>query len=93
MQVQPDCLIIVFILISRPCQLLGDTAEMDKLNRRLVKVNKSHTDECKKLLTLMGIPFVEVVFNLRHGNISFLLISNQLSIGRPHVKLKPSVQH
>jgi len=37
----------------------GDTAEMDKLNRRLVKVNKSHTDECKKLLTLMGIPFVE----------------------------------
>ena len=39
---------------------LGDTAEMDKLNRRLVKVNKTHTDECKRLLTLMGIPYVEV---------------------------------
>jgi len=37
----------------------GDTAEMDKLNRRLVKVNKNHTDECKKLLDLMGIPYVE----------------------------------
>jgi len=37
----------------------GDTAEMDKLNRRLVKVNKTHTDECKRLLTLMGIPYVE----------------------------------
>ena len=38
----------------------GDTAEMDKLNRRLVKVNKGHTDECKQLLKLMGIPYVEV---------------------------------
>jgi len=37
----------------------GDTAEMDKLNRRLVKVNKGHTDECKQLLKLMGIPYVE----------------------------------
>lgn len=32
---------------------------MDKLNRRLVKVNKGHNDECKQLLTLMGIPYVE----------------------------------
>ena len=39
--------------------MIGDTAQMDKLNRRLVKVNKGHNDECKQLLTLMGIPYVE----------------------------------
>ena len=33
---------------------------MEKMNKRLVKVNKVHTDECKQLLTLMGIPYVEV---------------------------------
>ncbi len=33
---------------------------MEKMNKRLVKVNKGHTDECKQLLTLMGIPYVEV---------------------------------
>ena len=32
---------------------------MDKMNRRLVKVNKGHNDECKQLLTLMGIPYVD----------------------------------
>lgn len=38
----------------------GDATEMDKMNRRLVKVGKVHNDECKKLLTLMGVPYVEV---------------------------------
>ncbi|KAI9552825.1 hypothetical protein GHT06_020707 [Daphnia sinensis] len=37
----------------------GDTAEIDKMNKRLVKVNKVHTDECKQLLTLMGVPYIE----------------------------------
>lgn len=38
---------------------IGDTAEMDKMNRRLVKVTKEHADESKELLKLMGVPFVE----------------------------------
>ena len=38
----------------------GDAATVDKLNRRLVKVTKGHNDECKELLKLMGIPYVEV---------------------------------
>lgn len=38
---------------------IGDTAEMDKMSRRLVKVSKEHVEESKQLLTLMGIPFVE----------------------------------
>lgn len=37
----------------------GDAAEMDKFNRRLVKVTKDHCNEAKELLKLMGIPYVE----------------------------------
>merc|ERR1711981_1257725 len=37
----------------------GDAEEIDKQNRRLVKVGKSHVADCKKLLRLMGIPYVE----------------------------------
>jgi flap endonuclease-1 len=32
--------------------------EIDKQNKRLVKVTKRHVDECKELLKHMGIPFV-----------------------------------
>ncbi|XP_039285242.1 flap endonuclease 1 isoform X2 [Nilaparvata lugens] len=37
----------------------GDQDMIDKYNRRLVKVTKKHSDECKQLLKLMGIPYVE----------------------------------
>ncbi|XP_030745101.1 flap endonuclease 1 [Sitophilus oryzae] len=37
----------------------GDTAEMDKFNRRLVKVTRKHNDEAKQLLSLMGVPYIE----------------------------------
>lgn len=37
----------------------GETADIDKFNRRLVKVTKQHANEAKELLTLMGIPFIE----------------------------------
>jgi phage FluMu protein Com len=33
---------------------------VDKFNRRLVKVTKTHAEECKKLLKLMGVPYVDV---------------------------------
>lgn len=36
----------------------GDQAEMDKFNRRLVKVTKQHSQEAQELLGLMGIPYV-----------------------------------
>jgi len=38
---------------------VGDAEEVDKQNRRLVKVGKSHVDDCKKLLQLMGIPYIQ----------------------------------
>jgi len=37
----------------------GDTEEVDKQSRRLVKVTKSHVEEAQKLLSLMGVPFVK----------------------------------
>ncbi|KAK3750476.1 hypothetical protein QZH41_018125, partial [Actinostola sp. cb2023] len=37
----------------------GETENIDKFSKRLVRVTKEHSDECKKLLKLMGIPYVE----------------------------------
>ncbi|XP_069479990.1 flap endonuclease 1 [Ambystoma mexicanum] len=37
----------------------GEVENIEKFNKRLVKVTKQHNDECKRLLTLMGIPYVE----------------------------------
>ncbi|KAI5696243.1 hypothetical protein M8J76_008859 [Diaphorina citri] len=37
----------------------GDAQEIDKFNRRLVRVSSVHVKECKELLSLMGIPYIE----------------------------------
>lgn len=37
----------------------GDTENFDKFTRRTVKVTKEHNAECKRLLTLMGVPYVD----------------------------------
>lgn len=36
-----------------------DTVEIDRFNRRLVKVDSNHVDEVKMLLSLMGVPFIQ----------------------------------
>ncbi|KAF5301141.1 hypothetical protein FQR65_LT08971 [Abscondita terminalis] len=38
---------------------VGDAVEMEKFNRRLVKVTTQHASEAKQLLTLMGVPYVD----------------------------------
>uniref|UniRef100_A0A673B9S6 Flap endonuclease 1 n=1 Tax=Sphaeramia orbicularis TaxID=375764 RepID=A0A673B9S6_9TELE len=40
-------------------QETGEQENIDKFTKRLVKVTKQHNDECKKLLTLMGVPYIE----------------------------------
>ncbi|XP_067870242.1 flap endonuclease 1 isoform X2 [Heterodontus francisci] len=40
-------------------QETGDTENIERFNKRLVKVTKQHNDECKQLLQLMGIPYIE----------------------------------
>ncbi|EDW74623.1 uncharacterized protein Dwil_GK21315 [Drosophila willistoni] len=37
----------------------GDEAEIEKFNRRLVRVTKEHAREAKELLKLMGVPYVD----------------------------------
>ncbi|KAI9058471.1 PIN domain-like protein [Trametes sanguinea] len=37
---------------------IGTTEDVDRFSRRTVKVTREHNEECRKLLTLMGIPFV-----------------------------------
>ncbi|KAJ3381718.1 Elongation of fatty acids protein 2 [Entophlyctis sp. JEL0112] len=37
----------------------GDTENFDKFSRRTVKVTREHNEDCKKLLKLMGVPYIE----------------------------------
>lgn len=37
----------------------GDAADMEKFNRRLVRVTKLHNEEAKELLKLMGVPYID----------------------------------
>ncbi|XP_054715838.1 flap endonuclease 1-like [Uloborus diversus] len=37
----------------------GDVEDVNKFTRRLVKVTKQHNEDCKQLLKLMGVPYVE----------------------------------
>ncbi|KAJ3323547.1 Elongation of fatty acids protein 2 [Blyttiomyces sp. JEL0837] len=37
----------------------GDVESFDKFSRRTVKVTREQNDECKRLLKLMGVPYVE----------------------------------
>ncbi len=38
----------------------GEVQDIDKFSRRLVKATKQHSEDCKTLLTLMGVPYFEV---------------------------------
>ncbi|XP_040837929.1 flap endonuclease 1 [Ochotona curzoniae] len=40
-------------------QAAGAEEEVEKFTKRLVKVTKQHNDECKHLLSLMGIPYLD----------------------------------
>lgn len=40
-------------------QEAGEVENIEKFNKRLVKVTKQHNEDCKKLLKLMGIPYVD----------------------------------
>lgn len=37
----------------------GDAADIEKFNRRLVRVTKAHNAEAKELLKLMGVPYID----------------------------------
>lgn len=37
----------------------GNQEEINKFSKRLVKVTRQHSEDCKKLLSLMGVPYIE----------------------------------
>lgn len=40
-------------------ELIGDKAQMEKFDKRKLKITTKHCDEVKKLMNLMGVPFVD----------------------------------
>lgn len=60
-------LLIPVIMLNH---FIGDTTEIDKFSKRLVKVTSTHTSECKELLKLMGVPYVEVCILLIFNNLT-----------------------
>ena len=38
---------------------IGDEEAFDKYARRTVRVTREHNDDCKRLLGLMGVPYVD----------------------------------
>ncbi|MFT7816039.1 flap endonuclease 1 [Arapaima gigas] len=46
-------------LLAQAQETGREQENIDKFSKRLVKVTKQHNDECKKLLTLMGVPYIE----------------------------------
>lgn len=51
---------LLYQFVLNVLSIPGNTEDIDKFNRRLVKVTSHHAEEAKQLLTLMGIPFVNV---------------------------------
>ena len=39
--------------------ITGDAENVEKFSRRLVKATKKHSEDCKELLKLMGIPYYD----------------------------------
>jgi 5'-3' exonuclease len=44
----------------KKAQEAGDQEAIERYSKRTVKVTKTHVDDCKKLLRLMGVPYIEV---------------------------------
>lgn len=54
----------------------GTTEDIDKLARRQVKPTRQHNEECRRLLGLMGIPFL--IVSLAFTDCSFLELTSIL---------------
>jgi hypothetical protein len=51
----------------KKAQEAGDVEAIERFSKRTIKVTKTHVDDCKKLLSMMGVPFVEVLVLLDWG--------------------------
>lgn len=55
---------MIFLFILFIFSTAGEQENIDKFSKRLVKVTRQHNDDCKKLLTLMGVPYIEASIRL-----------------------------
>lgn len=77
------------------CLNPGEQENIEKFTKRLVKVTKQHNDECKKLLALMGVPYIEVrsILTLLQLCMSFIIFSFILTVILPNSFKKSSVHY
>lgn len=47
-------------IFSPPFCLTGTVEEIERFSKRLVRANQQHTEDCKTLLRLMGVPVLDV---------------------------------
>jgi len=67
-------------IVTYCCFLFSEETEnVEKFQKRLVKVTPEHNDECKKLLQLMGIPYIEVFARVFVDNAVRDLLRNKVS--------------
>ena len=58
----------------------GNMEEVDKQNKRLVKVTKEHVEEVKILLKHMGVPYVQVGWNYVRIVIQSVILAGRLEM-------------
>ncbi|EEC12756.1 endonuclease, putative [Ixodes scapularis] len=48
-----------FVKLNLRCSFSGNQEDINKFSKRLVKVTRQHGEDCKRLLGLMGVPYIE----------------------------------
>lgn len=63
---------MILVNTALGCLQTGNADDIAKYSKRTVRVTQQHNDECKRLLTLMGVPIVNVSYStlLRHPCVS-----------------------
>lgn len=57
----------------KAAQEKGDQEAIEKFSKRTVKVTREHVEDVKKLLGLMGVPYVEV-WHAPHALVCFCVV-------------------
>jgi len=77
----------------------GTVEEQERFSKRLVRADKSHSEDCRTLLKLMGVPIVDVSITLHYILLATSSIDGDgyvlcvfLKFDRHLVRLRPNVQ-
>ena len=73
---------IVFKLHSVIMQA-GNQEDIAKYSKRTVRVTQQHNDECKRLLTLMGVPIINVSIAMLWNQAAQIMLTRHISSSHP----------